>query len=83
MNIITNTEKLLAHKDAPEIWENGVLKDGGKHYGHLEVNVAQKDGKWVATLEPVYVLPIFDPETKKLLRFERRVYRDVVTLTRD
>ena len=29
--------------------------DGGKHYGHLEVSITEReDGAWVATFDPVY-----------------------------
>lgn len=27
----------------PELWENGILKSGGKHYGHLEINIFPSD----------------------------------------
>ncbi len=63
----------LAHEDAPEVYdEDGILVDGGKHYGHLEVTVTLlEDGKWQAQFEPVYVL---QPAN------ERRVYDDSVVL---
>jgi len=63
----------LAHTDAPEVYDGqGVLVDGGKHYGHLEVNVTPLEGGgWRALLEPVYIFP---PSN------ERRVYDDVLTL---
>lgn len=67
----------LAHRDAPEVYEDGVLVDGGKHYGHLEVEVAVTGGHWQATLTPVYVFPVITGDER---RFERRVYDDVVTI---
>lgn len=67
----------LAHRDAPEVYENGVLVGGGKHYGHLEVEVAVSEGRWQATLTPVYVFPVTSGDE---VRFERRVYDDVVTI---
>lgn len=74
----------LAHRDAPEVYEGGLLTDGGKHYGHLEVEVTQDEaGRWQATLTPVYVFPITvrnDAGELEVTRFERRVYDDVVTL---
>ena len=73
--------KFLAHLDSPEVWQNGVLQDGGKHYGHLEVEVAPVAGKWRATLTPVYVFPVLD-SSGRVLRFERRVYADTVVLER-
>jgi hypothetical protein len=74
-------QKFLAHSDAPEIWEDGVLIGGGKHYGHLEVDVLPlADGPWQAVLKPVYVFPIFDSEGA-YVGYERRLYDDIVTLT--
>ena len=37
-------QKFLAHRDAPEVWQDGVLVDGGKHYGHLEITVTPQPG---------------------------------------
>ncbi|MCP3958743.1 MAG: hypothetical protein GY719_12890 [bacterium] len=72
--------EFLAHLDAPEIWENGVLREGGKHYGHLEVDVTPTDdGGWLAELEPVYVFPLAAGDGERA--FERRVYDDTVVLT--
>ena len=71
----------LAHIDAPEQWSaNGILRDGGRHYGHLDVQVEQgEDGNWQARLEPVYVFPVMTAEGE-LERFETRRYDDVVVL---
>lgn len=71
-------QKFLAETGSPEIWENGVLVDGGRHYGHLEVNLVP-DGEqgWTATLEPVYVFPVKEGDG---WRFERRLYNDKVVL---
>ncbi|HSF52828.1 MAG TPA: T9SS type A sorting domain-containing protein, partial [Algoriphagus sp.] len=58
---------------------NPVLTDGGKHYGHLEVNLKKvKDGaKTFAQIdfEPVYIFPVMD-QNYNLQRIERRVYND-------
>lgn len=58
---------------------NPVLTDGGKHYGHLEVNLKKiKDGsKTFAQIdfEPVYAFPVLD-QNYALQRVERRVYND-------
>jgi 3',5'-cyclic AMP phosphodiesterase CpdA len=71
-------QRFLAETSSPERWENGVLIDGGRHYGHLEVNIEPAgDSGWTVTLEPVYVFPIKDGEG---WRFERRVYDDKVYL---
>jgi hypothetical protein len=76
-------QEFLAHRDAPEIWQNGVLVDGGKHYGHLQVDVKPlADSSWQAVLEPVYVFPIFQNDTT-YSGYERRLYDDIVTLTSD
>jgi 3',5'-cyclic AMP phosphodiesterase CpdA len=71
----------LAHLDAPEVWHGRRLVDGGKHYGHLEVNVDRDDdGFWKAELTPVCVFPLMDDEGK-ITGWQRRVYDDVVTLS--
>ncbi len=76
-------QKFLVHTDVPEVWENSVLIGGGKHYGHLEVDILpQDDSIWKATLKPVYIFPLFDPDDSTYLDFERRVYDDQIILTR-
>jgi len=71
----------LAHENAPEIRDaEGVLIDGGKHYGHLEINVEPLgDDRWQARLDMVYVFPVTD-ESGEVTAFERRLYDDSVTL---
>ena len=71
----------LAHTDAPEVYgADGVLKDGGKHYGHLEVNVEKNaDGQWQARLDPVYIFPLVNKDGV-VTGFERRLYDDSSTL---
>lgn len=62
----------------PEVWKDGELVAGGRHYGHLEINLAPVGRKgWKATLDPVYLFPIKDGEG---WRFERRLYSDSITL---
>lgn len=73
-----------ATENEPELWatnENGVkhLVDGGLHYGHLEMTFDSTSYGAQLVLEPVYVFPILDDEYN-LIRTERRVYSDVVTL---
>lgn len=76
-------QKFLVHTDAPEVWEDGILLSGGKHYGHLEVDVqATEAGRWQAVLKPVYIFPLLDRDGR-LLSFERRLYDDTVTLNSD
>ena len=70
----------MAHVDAPEQWDGRRLVDGGKHYGHLEVNVSvDAAGRWQAELQPVYVFPLMDDQGQ-VTGWERRVYDDVVVL---
>ena len=71
----------LAHHDAPELYgPDGVLIDGGKHYGHLEVNVERNpDGQWQARLDAVYIFPLMNAEGG-VTGFERRLYDDSHTL---
>jgi hypothetical protein len=75
-----------ADQSAPEQWAlvDGVLQliDGGKHYGHLEVELEHLGGPTLyakATFTPVYNFPLLDAEYK-LIGTERRVYGDVVTV---
>lgn len=69
----------LAHLNAPEVWQGNKLISGGKHYGHLEVNVTSDNGTWQVELTPVYVFPVMN-ETGKVVDWERRIYDDVEVL---
>lgn len=74
-------QEFHAHLDAPEIWNGNQLISGGKHYGHMEVDVfLDDDGNWKAELEPAYNFPLMDA-AGNVIGWERRVYDDVVTLT--
>jgi len=70
-----------AHADAPEQRDaSGTLHDGGKHYGHLEVNVGQSPGgQWRARIEPDYVFPVTRTDGR-IDGFERRIYDDTTIL---
>ncbi|WP_414562283.1 MULTISPECIES: metallophosphoesterase family protein [unclassified Anabaena] len=76
-----------ADQNAGEFWQEmaGALQlvDGGKHYGHLEVNVERvgegESAYAKITLSPVYSFPILD-SNYNLVRTERRVYGDEITL---
>jgi len=73
--------KFLAHDNVPEVWENGRLISGGKHYGHLEVNVAPAaSGEWTVDVTPVHVFPVTDSEGK-VTGWERRGYPDEVKIS--
>jgi hypothetical protein len=67
----------LAHADSAETYDqHGVLIDGGKHYGHLEVNLEKNStGLWQAQMDAVYIFPVMDSEGR-LLEFDRRLYKD-------
>ena len=75
--------KFLVHADVPEVWENDVLVSGGKHYGHLEVDILQQDtNTWQAILKPVYIFPLFNNIDSTYSNYEQRVYDDQIILTR-
>ena len=49
-------EAFRADTGAPEVYEDGVLVSGGKHYGHLQVTIDKDEqGRWRATFDPIYV----------------------------
>lgn len=76
--------KFLAHDDVEEVWKGKQLISGGKHYGHVEVNVApDAKGVWKAEFSPVYVFPITDEDGNFTGKWDRRVYDDVVTISAD
>ena len=75
-------QEFLVHSDVPEIWENGILVNGGKHYGHLEIDIVQPEElTWQAILTPVYIFPVFNPGDSACSDFERREYDDRIVLT--
>lgn len=71
--------KFLAHTDCPEVWRDGRLLEGGKHYGHVQVDVGPGDHGWEARFTPVYLFPVLNSQGE-VERFERRLYPDVVVL---
>jgi 3',5'-cyclic AMP phosphodiesterase CpdA len=74
-------KKFVVHTDVPEVWENNVLKSGGKHYGHLEVDILPSGiDTWQAILMPVYIFPVFDPVSSTYSGYERRIYNDEIIL---
>ncbi len=75
--------KFLVHDDAPEVWEGKRLVSGGKHYGHLEVNItppSTPNTSWTATLTPVQVFPVMNAEGI-VTGFERRIWNDEVSIS--
>lgn len=75
--------EFLADADVPEVWDENVLVSGGKHYGHLEIDVLRDEtGSWDVTITPAYVFPILSPEHPgEILGWERRIYDDVATFS--
>lgn len=71
--------QFLAHDDVPEVWEHGKLLSGGKHYGHLEVDVRpDQDGVWMIEVTPVHLFPQVDENGA--VKWERRTYDDIVRI---
>jgi 3',5'-cyclic AMP phosphodiesterase CpdA len=76
-----------ADQSSVENWNTSgavpLLIDGGKHYGHLEVNLTKviQNGKPFARIDfsPVYAFPVLD-QNYNLQRIERRVYPDESSL---
>lgn len=73
----------MAHYDEPELWDGNRLISGGKHYGHVEVNVTPNgDGTFAIMLTPVHAFPVID-DNFEIARWERRAYSDEVRLMVD
>jgi len=84
--LFNDKQIFVADDHAPERWDGDTLLSGGKHYGHVEVNVARKDegGGFTVTITPVYAFPILDPAQPGMVTgWERREYEDVLTFDVD
>ncbi|NED96881.1 hypothetical protein G1H11_16365 [Phytoactinopolyspora alkaliphila] len=72
-----------ADQSEPELWQvvDGTprLVSGGKHYGHLEINVKRVDRPARITFTPVHVFPVLD-ENLDVVRTERRTYSDEIVI---
>jgi len=93
--VINERQIFIAHDHAPEHWNGNVLEQGGKHYGHIEVDIRRPEAGagdaaaapaapagFEVTITPVYVFPILDPDRPgSILTWERRTYDDVLTFT--
>jgi 3',5'-cyclic AMP phosphodiesterase CpdA len=93
--VINQRQIFVAHDHAPERWKGDVLEQGGKHYGHIEVDVKRvpaaaqgADGTapagpgFAVTITPVHAFPLLDPEKPgEVADWERREYDDPVTLS--
>jgi Calcineurin-like phosphoesterase len=69
--------KFLAFHHSPEQWHLDQIVSGGRHYGHLEIDVEPTENGWKATLNPVYILPIKEGADWS---FERRLYSDSLVI---
>jgi hypothetical protein len=78
--LVNERQVFLAHAHAPERWRGDVLEAGGRHYGHVEVDVTRDDaGGFGVVITPVHVFPVLDRDRPgEVLRWERREYDDVV-----
>lgn len=91
--VVNDRQIFLAHDHAPEHWNGNVLDAGGKHYGHIEVDVRRKEAsegngdagnappaEFTVTITPVYVFPMLDTDmTGEIVGWERREYDDILT----
>lgn len=71
--------KWVAHHDSPELWDGQRLVSGGKHYGHLEIDVLPVEGGHRIVFTPVHVFPVTN-SSGEVTGFERREYDDRVEL---
>ncbi len=81
-SLFNDKQIFVADDHAPERWRGDTLVAGGKHYGHVEVNVERKaDGDgYTVRIEPAYAFPILDPAAPGTVAgWERRTYDDVLT----
>lgn len=79
--VFNDRQIFCADTHAPERWDGNVLVAGGKHYGHVEVDVVrQPDAKgFRVTITPVHVFPLLSAEQPgEVTGWERRQYDDVV-----
>lgn len=72
-------QQWVASNDEPELWKGKQLLQGGRHYGHLEIDVEREGAGWDITLTAVHTFPVND-ENGEVTGFERREYNDVVRL---
>jgi len=81
--VVNDRQIFLAHDHAGEQWDGDALVSGGRHYGHVEVNVVRKDadaGTLEVTITPIHLFPILDPDAAgSVLTWERREYDDALS----
>ncbi|MBK1438885.1 metallophosphoesterase [Parapedobacter sp. ISTM3] len=66
-----------AHKHAKEYWDGNRLVEGGKHYGHLLVDVRPHEEGYTITMTPQYIFPVRSEEGR-VQTVETRRYNHVV-----
>jgi hypothetical protein len=79
---VNDARVFLAHDNAAERWQRDVLEAGGRHYGHVEVDVIRSEtgGGFTVTITPVHIFPVLSPDQPgEVIDWERRVYDDVVS----
>ncbi len=80
--VINQYQTFVANDHAAEQWVNGELISGGRHYGHLEMDINRDEaGNWQAELTPVYILPTKD-ESGIYNNYIRKTYDDVVVISK-
>lgn len=67
----------VAHNNAPEHWNGQQLLSGGKHYGHLWIEVDPVDDGYEITMTPKYIFPVTDKQGR-VERTEIRTYDHIV-----
>jgi 3',5'-cyclic AMP phosphodiesterase CpdA len=69
-------EAFSVEKNAPEVWKNNQIIKGGRHYGHLLIEVIKQEKNLKATIKPNYVIPQSDG------KYNLRSYDDLITITK-
>jgi len=79
--LFNDRQVFCADAHAPERWDGDVLVSGGKHYGHVEVDVSRQPRAegFRVTITPVAVFPLLTADRPgEVTGWERRPYDDVV-----
>ncbi|MFC3199446.1 metallophosphoesterase [Parapedobacter deserti] len=72
----------VAHVDAAEHWDGRQLISGGKHYGHLVVDVIpQGEHVYEIIMIPQYIFPVTD-EAGNVITTEAKTYDHIIRETR-
>lgn len=68
----------VAHRDARELWEGEKLISGGKHYGHLVIEIVPKENNgYKIEMIPRYIFPVTD-KFGRVSSTEVRTYDNIV-----